>query len=139
MYLGPRAQAVLKPWLKTELEAFLFSPKEAMAERNRQLRAARKTKVQPSQQNRAKARPQHPPSPCYDVQAYGKAIRRACERADVPAWHAHQLRHNAATWLRKEFGLDVARVIMGHRSHDVTAIYAEVDADRAVEVVGKIG
>jgi integrase len=53
--------------------------------------------------------------------------------------HAHQLRHNAATWLRKEFRLDVARIILGHRSHDVTAIYAEADATQAVEIVGKIG
>jgi hypothetical protein len=31
-------------------------------------------------------------------------------------WHPHQLRHNAATELRREFGLDTARVILGHRS-----------------------
>ena len=30
--IGPRAQAVLKPWLKTDLAAFLFSPAETMAE-----------------------------------------------------------------------------------------------------------
>lgn len=30
IYLGPRAQAVLKPWMRTDLTAFLFSPKEAV-------------------------------------------------------------------------------------------------------------
>src|SRR5262249_54312632 len=32
--LGPRSQEVLKPWLKTDLTAYLFSPKEAEALRN---------------------------------------------------------------------------------------------------------
>lgn len=31
-------------------------------------------------------------------------------------WHPHQLRHNAGTYIRREFGLDVARVILGHSS-----------------------
>jgi integrase len=48
IYIGPRAQEVLEPWLRTELEVPLFSPREAIAERNRAWRAARKTKVQPS-------------------------------------------------------------------------------------------
>ena len=29
LLIGPRAQEVLKPWLKTDLTAYLFSPKEA--------------------------------------------------------------------------------------------------------------
>lgn len=28
-------------------------------------------------------------------------------------WYRHQLRHNAATFLRKEFGLETARVTLG--------------------------
>ena len=61
----------------------------------------------------------------------GQAIARACKRAGVPRWHPHQLRHNAATWLRKEFGLDVARVILGHSSPVVTEVYAEMDREKA--------
>jgi integrase len=33
VYFGPRAQEILRPWLRTELEAFMFSPREVMAER----------------------------------------------------------------------------------------------------------
>jgi integrase len=29
--LGPRAREILQPWLKSDLDAFLFSPAEAMA------------------------------------------------------------------------------------------------------------
>src|SRR5262249_48330031 len=32
VYLGPRAQAVVKPWLKADLTAYLFSPREAVQE-----------------------------------------------------------------------------------------------------------
>jgi hypothetical protein len=57
VYLGPAAQAVLRPWLRVDLTAYLFSPAEAMTERRVQQRERRRTPVQPSQQNRAKARP----------------------------------------------------------------------------------
>jgi len=54
-------------------------------------------------------------------------------------WHPHQLRHNAATYLRKEFGLEAARIILGHPSTAVTEIYAEKDEQQAVEAIMKIG
>lgn len=139
IFLGPRAQQVVKPWLRSDITAYLFNPREAIEARNQKWRENRKTKVQPSQQNRRKKRPSKSPSECYTVASYGHAIRTGCQKADVPHWHPHQLRHNAATWLRKEFGLDIARVILGHRSSEVTEIYAELDFSRAVEVVGKVG
>jgi integrase len=55
------------------------------------------------------------------------------------AWHPHQLRHGVATRLRKEFGVDIARIILGHTSPIVTEIYAELDREKALAVVGKIG
>jgi integrase len=54
-------------------------------------------------------------------------------------WHPHQLRHNAATHLRKEFGIEVARIILGHRSASVTEIYAELDDEKAKDVMQRIG
>jgi integrase len=62
------------------------------------------------------------------------------EKVDlVPHWHPHQLRHNAATTLRREHGIEVARIILGHRSAAITEVYAEVDHTRAIEVMAKIG
>jgi integrase len=75
----------------------------------------------------------------YKVTAYAAAISRACDKAEVPNWSPHKLRHNAATWLRKEFGLDIARVVLGHRSAHVTEVYAELDRDKAREAMGKVG
>jgi integrase len=99
----------------------------------------RKTPVQPSQVSRAKSRPKKSPGASYSVESYRRAIAYGCQRAGVPKWHPHQLRHNAATQLRKEFGLDVARAVLGHTSPAVTEIYAERDemaATRAMEQAG---
>ena len=141
IHLGPRAQQILKPWFRTMLEEYLFQPKEA-ADWLREQRAARR-KTPLSYGNRAgtnrRKKPQRVPGQVYKVGAYGRAITRGCEKADVPSWHPHQLRHNAATWLRKEFGLDAARVILGHRSPTITELYAELDADKAAEIMGRVG
>jgi integrase len=50
--LGPKAQAILQPWLRTDLSAYLFSPKEAMAERCAERRRNRRTPMTPSQRAR---------------------------------------------------------------------------------------
>jgi integrase len=54
-------------------------------------------------------------------------------------WHPHQLRHNAATHLRREFGIEVARIILGHRSAVTTEIYAELDEEKAEAAIQKAG
>jgi integrase len=54
-------------------------------------------------------------------------------------WHPHQLRHNAATELRKEFGIEAARIILGHRSAAITEVYAEKDEQEAIEAITKVG
>ena len=70
---------------------------------------------------------------------YTRAIGRACKKAGIARWTANQLRHNAATFIRKEFGLDAARVILGHKSAAITEVYAEMDREKAVAVIGRIG
>jgi site-specific recombinase XerC len=54
-------------------------------------------------------------------------------------WHPHQLCHNAATFLRKEFEIDTARIILGHRSAVITEVYAEMDQQNAMEAVVRVG
>ena len=49
--LGPQAQAVVKPFLKLDTQAYLFSPRDGLAEVRAEKRRNRKTKVQPSQQS----------------------------------------------------------------------------------------
>lgn len=55
-------------------------------------------------------------------------------------WHPHQLRHNAATLLRREFGLEAAQLALGHASAQITdAVYAERDRAKVVEIMRRIG
>lgn len=118
--LGPKAQAVLGPWLRPDPAEYLFSPAEAEAERKATLRAARKTPVQPSQVSRAKTKPARRVGSLYTVELYRRAIANGCKKAGVAHWHPHQLRHSAATHLRREFGIDVARAVLGYSSPAVT-------------------
>ena len=59
--------------------------------------------------------------------------------ANGPLLAPHQLRHNAGTYIRKEFGIELAKVILGHQSLDMTQLYAEVDQEKAREAVRRIG
>jgi integrase len=79
IYFGPQAQAIIKQFLHLDTQAYLFSPLAAREERFRAMRADRKTKVQPSQVNRRKARPKRLPGDHYDVSSYRRAIAYACE------------------------------------------------------------
>jgi integrase len=165
IHIGPQAQTILKPWLRPELTAYFFQPREAEAERRAELRANRKTKVQPSQRDRRKRQPRKVPRERYTTLTYCQAITRGCDRAlphptlsAVPEreltddqmtelkawrkahrWHPNQLRHNAGTRLRREFGLDVARAVLGHSSPVVTEVYAELDQAKAAEAMARIG
>jgi integrase len=139
IHLGPRAQEILRRWLRAEPEVPLFSPTEAMDDRMATRRRERKTPVQPSQRSRAKTKPKKRPGSLYSVESYRRAIAYGCVRAGIARWHPHQLRHSAATRLRKEFGLEVARVVLGHSSAAVTEIYAEIDDTKAADAMGRIG
>jgi integrase len=121
------------------LAAYLFSPAEAVAEHRAGRRQNRKTRVQPSQIDRRKRNPKRVIGDHYNNRSYGHAVAKACDRAGVPRWAPNQLRHNAATRLRKEFGLDVARAVLGHSSPVVTEVYAELDGAKAAEAMERVG
>jgi integrase len=57
----------------------------------------------------------------------------------VQHWHPHQLRHTKATEIRREYGLDAARALLGQHGPQVTELYAELDQAKAVEVAWKLG
>lgn len=141
IYIGPRAQEVLRLFLHRRVDAYCFSPAEADAERREALHQERQTPLSCGNApgTNRKANPQRKPGDVYTVSAYRTAIVRACKRAGVPEWHPHQLRHAAATLLRREFGLETARVILGHRSAAVTTMYAEADQQKAVEAMTRVG
>ena len=141
IYIGPRGQAVLAPWLDRPDDAYCFSPAEAEAERRAALTANRRTPS--SYGNRPgtnrRRRPQRRPGDHYITQSYGAAVRAAAVKAGLPVWSPNRLRHTAATAVRKAFGLEAAQVALGHASADVTQVYAERDAELARKVAADIG
>ena len=130
--LGPKAQAIVREFLKPDLEAYLFSPRDVVedtcgARRSR----GRRLGAGPRAPDRVTAR--------YNRRSYRQAIVRACRKAGVPEWSPLQLRHAAATAIRARYGLEAAQVVLGHAKADTTQIYAERDQAKAREVMREIG
>jgi integrase len=175
VFLGPKAQAIVTPWLRPNVAEYLFQPAEADAEARAARTAARETPTnQGNRPRKRRRRPGRKPGARYTVASYRRAIADGCEKAfgmppnlreprtakqkqgradEDPAkrkaareawraenvWHPNQLRHTAATFLRKRYGLEAAQVILGHRRADVTQIYAERDVAAAQRIMSEVG
>jgi integrase len=141
IFIGPKAQEILLPYLLRGAAAYCFSPVEAMEQRRAERAAARKTPL--SCGNRAgtnrKRKPKRAPREKYDVVSYGRAIRRAAMLAGVPPWSPHRLRHSFATEVRKSHGLEAVQVALGHSRADVTQTYAQRDFALASRVAAEVG
>jgi integrase len=137
--IGPKAQAVVDEFPTEQPTDYVFSPGRQRAERFAALRAARKTKVQPSQANRANPRAKRRPGLRYTPRTLYRAVVRACKLAKVPSWHPNQLRHTVGTEIRKQFGLEGAQVALGHAKADVTQVYAERDQELAARIALAVG
>ena len=165
VFIGPRAQQILLPYLLRDSQAYCFSPTESEHERHVVMRTNRRSKVQPSQFRRHKAKPKRPPRERYDRSGYTRAIRRAADKANrsaidaareaavsrgeplvlkdgerlVDRWAPNQLRHTAATEIRRKYGLEGAQVVLGHAKADVTQVYAERDQRLAATIMAEVG
>jgi integrase len=167
--IGPRGQEVLRPWLRADPREYLFRPKDGRAAYNAERGKKRKSKVTPRQAPRQpKRNPKRAPRDRYTVITYDQAVAAGCRKAHCLTcaachrqkaekrrdwlarvaqceglktfrWHPNQLRHSAATDIRREAGLDGARAVLGHRSPQVTEVYAELDVTRAAEVMQRLG
>lgn len=179
IFIGPKAQEVLAPFLLRPADAYCFSPAEAEKERRAERTAARVTPENRGNcAGKRRRAPSRPLGDHYTNDSYRRAIERGIEEAFPPAehlrrrhsmagaqetipewkarltkeekaelkawyrkhhWHPHQLRHNYATSIRKQFGLEAAQVLLGHSKADVTQVYAECNAERAEAIVLKVG
>ena len=148
--IGPKAQAVLLPYLLREATAFCFSPRESEVRRREALRESRVTPMTPSQEaRRPKSRPRRCAKDRYTKDSYRRAVARAVELVNearekvgadpLPHWHPNQLRHSMGTEVRRQYGLEGAQVVLGHAKANTTEIYAERDQRLAVEIARKLG
>lgn len=133
---GPFPAALLTEEWTTR---YVFRPKDEQEDRYSVLRAGRKSKVQPSQQCRKKKRPKRQPGEKYNRGSYRQAIVRGCKLAGVVLWTPLQLRHTAATHIRKKHGIEVACVVLGHTNVETSQIYAERDLSAAARIAAEMG
>ncbi len=157
--IGPRGQDLLLRYLARNIEAYCFQPADSEAKRRAAQHAARRTPL--SYGNRPgtnrKVRPKRQAGTFYTASSYRRAIHRACDKAfpapeEIAAdaialtkwqsdhrWSPNQLRHSAATEIRKRFGLEAAQTVLGHSQANVTQIYAERDYALAARVAKEVG
>ncbi|MCH8823741.1 MAG: site-specific integrase [Planctomycetes bacterium] len=136
IYFGPQAQSIIQKFIPDRaVDTYLFSPREAHAERRSKDAKSHRRPGQAQTPRKTK----RVMGDCYTTCTYRQAIRRGCEAASVDIWTPHRLRHSAGTSLRKQFGVEMAQIMLGHSKADVTQLYAERDEAKAVDVAAKIG
>ena len=142
IFLGPKCQLALGPYLDDAMpEKYLFSPSEAEECRRIRQEAKRitpKTYGNCRGSNRRR-NPRRKPGDRYDVPSYRRAIHRACRMAGIDSWSPNQIRHQTATQVRNEFGVESAQVMLGHRNLRMSEHYAETNREQGIEIAKKIG
>jgi len=83
-------------------------------------------------------------SPHYSTSTYHNAVKDAVKKAkedkqEIQVFSPHQIRHTAATEIRKRFGLDAVRAVLGHKSLKMADEYAEIDKKLAENTAKQIG
>ncbi len=152
IHLGPKAIAVVRPFLTGKpADAPLFSPQDSEADRLAERHEKRKTRESCGNvpgSNRVR-RPRRKPGDRYTTASYRRAIARAIDAYNAEAkkhkrpviehWHPHRLRHSVGTNIRKRYGVEVARVVLGHSDIPTALIYAEADEQVARQVAAEVG
>lgn len=153
LYFGPESQCVLAPFLRRPKDRPLFTPAEAVAEMERRKRAERRTPLYPShaaryERQRAE-KPDRNDGDVYTSRTLNRAITRAVKAANraraegglmpIPNWTPYQLRHAAATRIKRDHGLEAVRVLLGHSSATMAEHYAEDDLAKARDVMAQAG
>jgi integrase len=151
VFLGPRAQAIIKPFLIADTQAHLFDPTEARNGRGRKGRHYRRDSYRraiergcehafgmPADLRNPRRLLSHLPENERKPE-YQRRLKAAVEWHHEHCWFPHQLRHNAATAVRREAGLETARCVLGHSSVAVSELYAEADLARARDIMAKLG
>jgi integrase len=141
IFIGAKGQQILVPYLLRPADAYCFSPRDADAKRRLAQHEARKVPMSCGNRpgTNRKTKPRRTPGEKYDRNSYGRAVRRAAEKAGVAPWSPHRLRHSFATEVRKSFGLEAVQVCLGHSRASTSEIYAQRDFTKAAGVAREIG
>lgn len=161
-----RAKEIVKRFLTTNPQTYLFRPCDADAERREKLHAARKTPLSCGNRpgSNRKRTPAHMPGEFYNTAAYYHAVRMGCIKAfpwpglsgrkisnltaeelvELKAWRKahqifpHRIRHSVGTRARSSSGVEAAQAALGHRTLAATQIYAERSEKLALSVAKEL-
>lgn len=141
IFIGPKGQRVLEPFLRRDPETLCFQPRESEAIRLVERHERRSTPLSCGNRpgSAMKSAPVWRAGERYSASSYRQAIRRACRQAGVEPWNPNQLRHTAATEVRKHFGLEASQVVLGHATARTSEIYAEKNLAAGAAVAKEIG
>lgn len=140
--LGPKAVAILKPRLTLELDRPLFNGRDAWNECRAAKRAARTSAITTQTRIRDRKAEAHAKQigEQMTVHEYRRHLHRAADKAEVPRWSPHRLRHAAGTRVVREAGIEQARALLGHSDSRVTRRYtAGADAEIAAATARQLG
>jgi integrase len=139
VFLGRRCQKVLRPFLKGNPQAYLFSPQESRAAYQARRAALRTSKRTPSElRRRRKPDPRRAPGERYTVNTFQQTVRKTCRRLGLPPWSVLQVRHTRATEVRRLYGLEGAAASLGD-TVEAAQIYAERNRQLAERIAREIG
>ena len=125
IFIGPRAQDILRPFLLRPTETECFSPREAR--RNADGESHTRRRGHGSRGRR------------YSTDSYRRAIVRACPASWRCGLVSQPTPHSIATEIRSRFGLEASQTVLGHAQANVTEIYAERDFEHAKRVIKEVG
>ena len=138
--IGPRARAILSA--RRRPSGPCFSPMESVREMlDARSAAAHCHRARPKGYADAARRP----GEAWTTGSYTCAIGKAAARAGLPPWGANRLRHAFATEVRRRFGLEACRAVLGHSlgaritdrySYDALEDEVIAKASPAVEALG---
>lgn len=121
--LGPQCRSIIEPFLKPDVNAYLFSPSEAVAACRAVRHAERQTPMSCGNvpgSNRVR-RPARRPGDRYEVAAYRRAIQRTCDRAFPPpadlARHGKETRRQWHARLTPAQRIELAAWRKAHKFH----------------------
>lgn len=157
--IGPQAQQVLRPHLKPHLAAPVFQPALGSGRRQSNYGHTYTTGSLRQAIHRACDAAWPPPATLQRarVPATGRKKTRLESMADWEArlgpekwaellawqkahrWNPNQLRHAKATALRKRYGLEGARLALGHQHIATSEIYADRDLQEAIRIAREAG
>lgn len=141
--IGPRGQALLAPFLSADPQSFLFTPRAAVRRAGRATGERYNAHSYQVAINHAFRRLGHsvagtPRQKRGQGERTRERLKPWLKSLGIVYWHPHQLRHNAATDARAEYGVEGATAITGN-TVAAAQLYAERSLDLAMRIARERG